>query len=70
MIHTPATGDVAAVRVGMAISMTVGEHRALDRMISVTCMPTMYLAEFSSWSLGDRQNDVVSDMWKMTKDHC
>jgi len=28
----------------------------------------MYLAEFSSWRLGDRRNNIVSDMWKMTKD--
>ena len=41
---------------------------ASERTTSTTCRPTVYLAEFSSWSWGKRQNNVDSAMWKMSKD--
>jgi len=37
--------------------------------MSTTCRLTMYSTVFSSWNSGDRQNNVISAMWKMTK-HC
>jgi len=51
----------------------VGDHRIKQHQrdvalqcgtLSVPCR----LAEFSSWSPGNRRNNVISDMWKLTKD--
>ena len=58
--RTPAAGE--AVRVA-----TSDSWRASEQTTWTTCRPTMYLAEFSSWSPGDNRNDVVSAMWKSSK---
>ena len=45
-------------------------RRALHRTTSVTCRPTINLADFFSWSPGDHQIDIVSNMWKMALVFC
>jgi len=66
-ICTLTMGGVMAL--GTVTSLRMGEHQTA----STTCRPTVYptpadCAEFSSWIPDDRWNDIVSAMWKMTKD--
>ena len=58
----PAAEEVVVL--GVATSVRAGEGQTTP----TTCRPTIYPADFSSYSPGNHRNNVVSAMWKMTKD--
>jgi len=57
--------------VGVAAIVTVRHGDggwALERTTSTICRPIMYLADFSNWSPWECWNNIISAMWKMSKD--